>query len=390
MKYPLASNTWDHNEYKSALSVLASGMFTMGQEVATFEKKYADWAGSRYAVFCNSGSSANLLALSAIKYDPRRTRNKQKNTIIVPSVSWSTTYMPIIQLGYDIEFIDVDPETFNIDVEAIAKLDPSSIAAIFAVNLLGVAADYNRLLTWCKNNDVILLEDNCESMGATLNGQKTGSFGLIGTHSTFYSHHMATMGGGICVTDDELTYEILKSLRAHGWTRNVTNKKLFFEFFDEPKSEIEENFHFVLPGYNMRPTELQGALGTQQLEKLDGFIENRRENYLYFAKRLSERDALTGQRGIGQPSWFGFGILFDPKYDRNQISERLTHYGIENRPIVSGNMLRQPVFSKTTDAKNFPNAEKIHNHGMMIGNHQFIIKEEIDYFFEVIDEILLA
>ena len=388
MKYPLASNTWDHNEYKSALSVLASGMFTMGQEVATFEKKYAAWASSRYAVFCNSGSSANLLALSAVKYDPRRSHYKQKNTVIVPSVSWSTTYMPIIQLGYDIEFVDVDPDTFNIDVEAITKLDPSSIAAIFAVNLLGVAADYTKLVNWCKKNDVILLEDNCESMGAILDGRKTGTFGLIGTHSTFYSHHMATMEGGICITDDELTYEILKSLRAHGWTRNVSNRKLFFEFFDKPNSEIEENFHFVLPGYNMRPTELQGALGTQQLEKLDGFIKNRQENYFYFAKKLSERDKLKGQKGIGKPSWFGFGILIDPKYNRNQISQRLTHYGIENRPIVSGNMLRQPVFSKTTDAKNFPNAEKVHNHGMMIGNHQFIIKKEIDYFFEVMDEIL--
>lgn len=390
MKYPLASNTWNENEYKAALTVLASGMFTMGSEVLNFEKNYAKWSGSNFAVFCNSGSSANLLALSAMKYDPRLSHLSGRKKIVVPSVSWSTTYMPVLQLGYDVQFIDVDEKTFNLDVTKVIELDPKEIAAVFAVNLLGVSCDYSLLIEWCEDNEIILLEDNCEAMGASLHGKKTGTFGRIGTHSTFFSHHMATMEGGICLTDDELTYEILKSLRAHGWVRNVSNESLFFSYFEKPQSKLEENFHFVLPGYNMRPTELQGAIGSEQLKKLDDFIVNRRMNHKFFADKLKNQNLLKAQSGIGEPSWFGFGLLLDDTLNRNQISQFLTENGIENRPIVSGNMLRQPVFGKITDAIKYPVAENIHKNGIMIGNHQYSIKSEIDYFFDVFEESITS
>lgn len=385
MKYRLASDTWNAAEYRAALEVLASGHFTMGDKVQEFEKAYASWQGSKFAVYCNSGSSANLLALSALYYDPRHLNSLHKKKVVVPAVSWSTTYMPIVQLGFELEFIDVEATTFNLNPEHLKALDPSEIFAVFAVNLLGVPCNYDEIKAWCLKHQIYLLEDNCESMGASVGGRKTGTFGAIGTQSTFYSHHMATMEGGICTTDDELTYEILKSLRAHGWTRNVENHELFYSHFTKPESALQEKFHFVLPGYNFRPTEMQAAIGKEQTKKLDEFIGNRIRNYSYFAQKLQEVEFLSMQSTYGEPSWFGFGLLVDDLVNRDDFAQFLVENGVETRPIVSGNMLRQPVFGRTDQAKHYRVAERIHNKGLMVGNHQQPIHEEIDHFFAICD-----
>lgn len=388
MKYPLASKSWNETEYQAIMSVLSGENYKMGANCKYFEHNYATWTGSNYAVFCNSGSSANLLALAAIRHDPRN-NDDNRDEIIVPAVSWSTTYYPIMQLGYKPVFADVSSETFNISPEDIEQKITPNTKGIFAVNLLGNPCDFKQLQTLCNKYDLVLLEDNCESMGAEYGGYKTGGFGQIGTHSTFFSHHMSTMEGGICVTDDELTYELLKSLRTHGWVRDVENKELFYKYFAKPENELYEFFHFVLPGYNFRPTEVQGALGVEQLKKLNGFIEERRKNALYFERTLREIDSgIKLQREVsnGRSSWFGFGMMFHDEPSRKNVVDKLYKYGIECRPIVSGNMLRQPVFSNFSRPENFPGAEKIHKCGLMIGNHQFSITKKIDYFFEILNK----
>ena len=283
MKYPLASLSWDDKEISAGMEVLKSGYYTMGPLVSEFEECFSSFIGSKYAVFCNSGSSANLLAIAACLYNPEIDLNIG-DEVLVPAVSWSTTYAPLYQMGLKVKFIDVNLSTFNIDVKSISDNISPQTKAIFAVNLLGNCCEYDILEDICNKNKLILLEDNCESLGAELNGKNAGNFGLIGTHSTFFSHHIATMEGGVCVTDDELTYEILKSARAHGWTRNVTNPDLFYKYFPKPKSTLEEKFHFVMPGFNLRPTEMQAALGISQMKKLPLFIKSRRENALYFQK----------------------------------------------------------------------------------------------------------
>ena len=382
--YPLASNTWDELEYRAILKILSTDRFTMGDYVEQFEADYANWAGSKYAVFCNSGSSANLLALSSLKYDPRFADRQNRKLVIVPSVSWSTTYMPVIQLGYELKFVDIEPNQLNLDPSQLENINPDEVFCIFAVNLLGVSCDYDKILGWANAHNIPVLEDNCESMGAKLNGKKTGSFGHIGTHSTFYSHHMATMEGGICITDDELTYEILKSLRAHGWVRNLKNPELFYKYFEKPADNLAEKFHFVLPGYNFRPTELQAAIGIEQIKKLDSFIENRQQNFDYLHQNLKHQSWLSLQEGIGEPSWFGFALMTETNDQRQRLAQTLMDASIETRPIVSGNMLRQPVFNLVDQAEHFPNAERVHHCGLMIGNHQIPIISEIDHLTEIL------
>jgi len=224
MDYKLASLSWEKEEYDSIKDIFSRNRFTMGDYCKNYEKDYASWTGSKYCVSCNSGSSANLLALAALRHDPRNSSDKRQE-IIVPAVSWSTTYFPVIQNGYIPVFADVSPNTFNLSIEDVKKKVSSNTRAILAVNLLGNPCDFDALNNICDDNKITLLEDNCESMGALYNGKKTGTFGHIGTQSTFFSHHMSTMEGGLCITDDELTFEILKSLRAHGWVRNVDNKE---------------------------------------------------------------------------------------------------------------------------------------------------------------------
>ena len=232
MKYPLASKTWDEAEYQAVMKVFGGDYYKMGSYCKQFEKAYAEWAGTKYAVFCNSGSSANLLAIAALRHDPRFLTDK-RDEIIVPAVSWSTTYYPVMQLGYKPIFVDICDKTFNIQIEDLEKKITPNTRAIFTVNLLGNPCDFGALKRLCEQHNLVLLEDNCESMGASYHGKKTGSHGLIGTQSTFFSHHICTMEGGICVTDDELTYELLKSLRAHGWIRDVENEALFYTYFEK-------------------------------------------------------------------------------------------------------------------------------------------------------------
>lgn len=391
MKYPLASKTWNETEYQSVMKVLGQDFYTMGSYCRQFEEAYAEWAGTKYAVFCNSGSSANLLALSAIRNDPRHQSDK-RNEIIVPAVSWSTTYYPVAQLGYDLVFADICDKTFNIQIEAIEKKITANTKAIFAVNLLGNPCDFAALRRLCDLHNLVLLEDNCESMGAIHGEKKTGSHGLIGTQSTFFSHHMCTMEGGICVTDDELVYELLKSLRAHGWVRDVENHELFYTYFDRPKSELYEHFHFVLPGYNFRPTEIQGVLGIEQLKKLDCFIENRVINAAYFKKTLQSLDIdidMQIEQAGGKSSWFWFGLLCSNKEKRDNLAKLLMKHDIDCRPIVSGNMLNQPVFSKYLKSGRLPNAERIHDCGLAIGNHHFCAKKQIDYFADILQSQII-
>lgn len=382
MKYGLASKSWNEAEYQAMMKVLSGDYYKMGEYCRTFEEKVAEWTGSKYAVFCNSGSSANLLSVAAIRHDPR-TKGDDRDEVLVPAVSWSTTYYPIQQLGYKPIFVDVDDKTFNISIEDLESKISNKTRGIFAVNLLGNPCDYSSLRRICDEHDLFLLEDNCESMGAMYNGQRTGSLGDIGTHSTFFSHHMSTMEGGICTTDDELLYEIMKSLRAHGWVRDVDNKELFYSHFDRSENSFYEYFHFVLPGYNFRPTEVQGALGLTQLDKLDTFINARMENAEYFKERLDQSSCgfeMQNETVGAQSSWFGFGLMFATRSDRDHAVTLFEANGVECRPIVSGNMARQPVFSGC-DIPNLQGAERIHECGVMVGNHQLNIHAQIDYLF---------
>lgn len=385
MHYPLASTTWDQAEFDSIQRVIDSGMFTMGKEVAQFEQDFAQYVGSRYAVMVNSGSSANLAMIAALMFK-RENALSRGDEVIVPAVSWSTTYHPLQQYGLKLKFVDVDKETLNFDLAKLTEAITDKTRAILTVNLLGNPNDFSVINKLIKDKNIILLEDNCESLGAVYNGKQAGTFGLMGTYSSFFSHHIATMEGGLVVTDDEELYHILLCIRAHGWTRNLPKfNQVCGEKSDNP---FEESFRFVLPGYNLRPLEMSGALGQEQIKKLPALIRARRDNADYFFSVFNGHPWIRMQKEIGESSWFGFALVLQPDapISRNQLAEKLSAANIDVRPIVAGNFAKNEVLKwfDYTIHGDLTNADYIDKHGLFVGNHHFSLMDEIDYLRKII------
>ena len=386
MKYPLASSTWDSNEIAAIQSVIDRDMYTMGKSVQEFENNFAKYVGSKFAVMVNSGSSANLLAVAALFYTKNSTL-KRGDEVIVPAVSWSTTYYPLYQYGLKLKFVDIDLETLNFDLDALERAISGKTKMIFAVNLLGNSNNYDAIAKSIGNRNIILLEDNCESMGAEFNDKQTGTFGVMGTFSTFFSHHMATMEGGLVCTDDEELYHILLSTRAHGWTRHLPTKN---KVANKSENWFEESFRFVLPGYNVRPVEMSGAIGVEQLKKLPSFIAKRRENAKHFQSLFKNHKDFFIQKEIGTSSWFGFSLVIKPTSNlkREDIIQKLTKNKIDCRPIVTGNFANKEVvrFFDYEIFEELKNANYIDKNGFFVGNHQVSLKEEIDYLYKVLTD----
>lgn len=387
--FPLATSSWDEKEYAAIDRVVKSGFFSMGKEVAAFEKLFAKQIGAHFAVMSNSGSSANLLFVAALRYHSRHAL-QPGDEVIVPAVSWSTTYFPLYQYGLRLKFVDIDLDTLNFDLGQLAAAIGPKTRAILAVNLLGNPNDFERIKTVIGEREIILLEDNCESLGATFNGQQAGTFGLAGSYSAFFSHHISTMEGGVTVTRDEELYHIMLSLRAHGWTRNlpdpnhVTGAK-----GDDP---FEEAFRFVLPGYNLRPLEMSGAIGIEQMAKLPMIVENRRKNAGLFAEVMREFPQLRTQRQIGESSWFGFSMIIDPDcgLSRKDLVACLALHGIESRPIVAGNFAKNEVVTRYMNYEiqgGLPNAELVDSNGLFIGNHHYPLDQPMDQLAAALAEI---
>lgn len=383
IKYSLSNDTWDNKEIEAINRVIASNHFTMGKEVEKYEKAFAKKFGSKYAVMSNSGSSANLLAISALVYSGKL---KKGYEVIVPAVSWSTTYFPLEQNGLKTRLVDIDIKTLNLDITKVEKAITPDTKAIFAVNLLGNPLDYDKLSDICKKHNLILIEDNCESMGATFKGKKAGTFGILGTFSTFYSHHLATMEGGVTVTEDEELYHYMLSLRAHGWTRNLPKTSNLYTKNDD---DFYESFQFIMPGYNLRPLEMEAAIGTEQLKKLDKFIKIRRENAELFKNMMYKDPRFMIQNETGISSWFGFAIILAPTIagKRDIFIKALQKAGIEVRPIVAGNFAKQSAFKymNASISEVLSNADYIHENGFFVGNHSIPMKDQLELLKRTLD-----
>jgi CDP-6-deoxy-D-xylo-4-hexulose-3-dehydrase len=378
--FPLATSSWDEKEYAAIERVVKSGFFSMGKEVAAFEKLFAEQLGAPYAVMSNSGSSANLLFVAALRYHSRF-KLAPGDEVIVPAVSWSTTYSPLYQYGLRLKFVDIDLDTLNFDLDQLESAISSKTKAILAVNLLGNPNDFNRIKAIIGDRDIVLLEDNCESLGATFNGQQAGTFGLAGSYSAFFSHHISTMEGGVTVTHDEELFHIMLSLRAHGWTRNLPSPNLVTGIKgDDP---FEEAFRFVLPGYNLRPLEMSGAIGIEQMAKLPMIVENRRKNAALFRQVMADFQQLRTQRETGESSWFGFSMIVEPEcgMSRKDLVACFDRHGIEARPIVAGNFAKNEVVTRYMDYEihgGLPNAELADSNGLFIGNHHYPLDKPMD------------
>ena len=375
-RYELASSTWDESELQAMQNVIQSGKFTMGERVREFETQFAAHVGAKYAVMVNSGSSANLVLVNALKYHSRFNLAPE-DEIIVPAVSWSTTYYPVTQSGFVLRFVDIDRRSLNIDVSQIEAAITPKTKAIFAVNLLGNPVDWEALNQIAVRHNLILLEDNCESLGGIFQGKSLGTFGLGGTFSTFFSHHMSTMEGGLVCTDDEELMQIMKSLRAHGWTRDLPSQN---HVFSKTGVAWDDHFRFVLPGFNLRPLEIEAAIGLEQLKKLNSFVSVRRNNAKLFSDLISEFTDIEMQTELGESSWFGFSIVLTGKLSgkRQALVELLTESGIESRPIVAGNFTRNPVISHLPHSihGDLSAADEMHENGLFVGNHHYDLSVE--------------
>ena len=384
MIYPLASSTWGKEEVEAIQRVIDTDMYTMGKHVKQFEEAFAEKFGSENAVMVNSGSSANLLMLSLLKW-----KYKLTGDIIVPAVGWATTYFPVSQNGFKLNFVDIDPNTFNIDVNKIKQAITPDTCAIMPVNLLGNSCDYQEIIKICDEYDLILIEDNCEAMGAKWRNQYNGTIGLAGSFSFFFSHHIQTMEGGMILSDNKDDVDYLRSLRAHGWVRDLPDNSSLYKKTGDP---FNDNFIFATPGYNTRPGEMHGAVGLEQLKKWPSIMQTRMENKEHFFSLFANKPWCRLQKELGESTWFTFGVVLDGelKGRRAEVIKALSEAGIQNRPLASRNFLKQPVMRELDHIHNrvyngvdYPGADDIHDNGFFVGNGSLDLKAGISKMYDV-------
>ena len=384
--YPLASGSWGKEELDAIQRTINRGTYTMGSGVIECEKNFSVQVGSRFAVMVNSGSSANLLMVASLFFT-KEPQLRAGDEVLVPAVSWSTSYYPLTQYGLKLRFVDIDIHTLNYDLEKLESAITAKTRAVLAVNLLGNPNEFEKINSILKGRNIILLEDNCESLGASINGKQTGTWGLMGTFSSFFSHHISTMEGGFIVTDNEELYQILICLRAHGWTRQLPDEN--YVSGRKSKDPFDELFKFILPGYNVRPLEMSGMIGIEQIKKINNFITIRRENGSFFKELFRDHPDFMIQKEVGNSSWFGFSLIIRNKSNlkRKNIVQHLNQYGIECRPIVGGNFVKNPVMKwlDHTIHGDLEAANYLDEKGFFVGNQEIDLKQSITHLNEVLN-----
>ncbi|CAL6331718.1 unnamed protein product [Bathycoccus prasinos] len=383
--FPLIASSIHAEEIIAAVDSVLSGQFTMSVKVREFEKKFAEKVGSPFAVMCNSGSSGNLLSFAAVFNKVRASKVKSGCEVLIPAVCWSTSLWPIIQMGLKPVFVDVDPSTLNINIRDLQAKITSNSVAICMVHVLGNTCNMDELMKIVNQHSLVLIEDTCESLGSTYRGKSLGTFGEFGTFSFYFSHHITTGEGGMVTCKTQEDADLLKCLRAHGWSREQTNK----ESIHAQNPQIDPRFCFINLGYNLRPTEIAGALGLCQLERLDSMNSNRKANRARLLTSIKADCRWESQLMFPEapansdPAWFGFVGILHPsmEYLQKDYLEHLSSREIENRPIISGNFITQPAI-KTLELecelkdKIFPGADYLGNCGFFIGIHTYPLSEK--------------
>jgi CDP-4-dehydro-6-deoxyglucose reductase, E1 len=385
MFYDLASSSWGPEEIDAAKRVIDSGRYTMGEHVQRFEQAFAAKFGVKHALMVGSGSAANLVGTAALFYTKDRPLQRG-DEVIVPAISWATTYYPLQQYGLRLKFVDVELDTLNMDVSQLERALSPRTRMVVAVSILGNPCALDRLRVFCDRHGLYLFEDNCESMGAAVNGRLAGTFGDLGTFSTFYSHHISTMEGGVLVTGNTELYHVARSMRAHGWTRDLPDDTAIYDKRDD---DFFEAYRFILPGYNARPLEIAGAVGVEQLKKLDAMVEARRRNAALFQKLFARDERFIIQRENGRSSWFCFTIILSPglRVERARVMAALKKADIGYRIITGGNFLRHDVirYFDYERVGEIRNADIAHDRGFFVGNHPQDLTPQIERLREVLD-----
>lgn len=375
-RVPLAFNSIGLEEIAAAEEVLRSGFLTQGEKVARFETEFAARHGVAHAVLVNSGSSANLVAVEAIVYlsqlrpDLVKGRPiKPGDEVVIQGLNWPSTVKPLTNHGLTPVFCDVDLHSLNASVATVDAARTERTRIVIAVPVLGNPTHLDELRTYCDENDLVLFEDACESMGAfTPGGLQVGTLGLASAFSFYFSHHMTTIEGGAILTDDPHVADLCFALRAHGWSRNLR----LDDFLSIDTADVDPRFCFVLPGYNVRSTEVNAAIGLVQLERLTDMIEGRRHVAAGRIEAIAgdSRVLVPGADLQEQHSWMTLPLLFQDRSHRDRARTSLEADGIETRPIIVGNVLRQPLAQQLKLAPHqldLPACDEVFNRGLMIG-----------------------
>jgi CDP-6-deoxy-D-xylo-4-hexulose-3-dehydrase len=383
--------TFSAEEILAALEPLLERRVTMGPRVKAFERGFCELLGFVDGVSNNSGSSANLLAIAALANPATRDRLQPGDEVIVPALCWSTTVWPLVQHGLVPVLVDIDPRTFCIDPGEIERAIGPKTRAIMPVHVYGNPCDMDALEDISRRRGLQIMEDCCEALGAFYRGSPVGSFGRAGTFSFYFSHHITTLEGGIVVSEDFELLELMRSLRSHGWTRDL----LQADAHHAAHPEIDPRFLFVNQGYNLRLTEVQAAIGSVQVGKLGAFVEARRRNANAWALSFGcwpDVFDLQHETAGGLSSWFGFPFLVKPgaRFGVAELKRHLNAAGIETRPIICGNIAAQPAMRMYPHrvAGDLAHANRVMRDGLAIGNHQAIGAEAASYVVETVAEFL--
>ena len=384
MDLSLFSITFDDREIEEVIDCLRSGQVTMGAKSRAFEAAFAEYCGARHAVFVNSGSSANLLAWFALTNPTWKAPFAPGFEVIVPAVAWSTTIWPIVQAGGMPVLVDCDPTDLTIDISAVEAAISDMTVAVCPVHPLGNVCHMAALTDLCERHGLVLVEDTCEALGSRYDGTLAGRFGLMGTYSFYFSHHITTVEGGMIITDDDELANLLRILRSHGWSRQ-----------EQAANEVpfDQRYRFVTSGFNVRPSDINAAFGLHQLSKLDFFNAQRIEATESLLTSLAphiEAERLIHMRidSKVEAAYFGFPVLCRNRKERDALADYLEDNGIETRPIICGNMARQPAMEHVPHRifGKLDGADAVMDRGLYWGTHPNFKDAEIEYITKVVGD----
>ena len=389
--YPLVENPYSNDDINEGIKVLKSKRLTISKQTDKFEKTFTKKMNASYSLMVNSGSSANLLALQCLINPYRKNQLKKGDEVIIPTLCWSTSLWPIIQSNLKPIFVDINKETLNIDEKQIEKKITKKTKAILLVHVLGNSCNLEKILKIKKKYNLILIEDTCESLGSTYKNKFLGTFGEFSSFSFYSSHQISSGEGGMICCKDFNDYNIIKSMRSHGWSRGTSYENKF-----NKDKNLNKRFVFFNSGYNLRPLEVSAAIGLNQFKKLNSFIKSRKINREKIIKKFKNNNFLKNKIGFFlqnknvKPSWFGLPIklINNNAINKLKVMRKLEKSGVETRPIISGNFAKQPAAKKFNlgNQYKYPNTDEIYNSSFFIGLPTSSIKKKTLILLEKIFE----
>lgn len=386
-RYPLLENGFNKTDLQKGIDVLKSGFITMNKHTETFEKEFANKLKIKFALMVNSGSSANLLATFAACNPLRKNKFQKGDEVLIPVLCWSTSLWPLVQAGLKVKFVDINPSTLNIDADDLISRITKKTKVIMLINVLGISGDLQKIRSVAKKKNIIIIEDNCEALGAKYNQKFLGTFGNFGTFSFFYSHQITSGEGGMVVCDNREDYEILLALRSHGWSRSkhsyVKNAKKY--------PNLDPRYIFINSGFNVRPTDIQASMGLNQFKRLNYFIKNRSLNKKKIIDKIKKDKRWNDQFSFVEipkkstPSYMVLPIFINKKYKdkKKKFINLIEKKGLETRPIISGSFVNQPstkLYNLNPKKLKFKGAQEVEDLGFVIGlNTNLTSTKKIDF-----------